>query len=133
MIVVIDTNVLLNCIPRQAKTRWLFEALRRGAFRFALSTEILQEYVEVFGAYYSPEVAENVVNLLLNQSNRIETSVAYRWNLIEDDPDDNKFVDCGVAAGARYVVTRDRHFRVLDRLGFPPIDRITPEAFRKLL
>lgn len=133
MIVVIDTNTLLACIPKQAKTRWLFDALRRGAFRFAYSTEILEEYEEVLGAYYAPEVAENVIALLINQPNRIETNVVYRWNLITDDPDDNKFIDCGVAAHARYVITRDRHFRVLDDLGFPPIKRISPEEFGKVL
>lgn len=79
---------MLACIPRPAKTRWLFDALRRGAFRFAYSTEILEEYEEVLGAYYAPEVAENVVALLINQPNRIETNVVYRWNLITDDPDD---------------------------------------------
>ena len=27
----------------------------------------------------------------------------YNWNLIKNDPDDNKFVDCAVAANAKYI------------------------------
>ena len=41
--------------------------------------------------------------------------------MIQADPDDNKFVDCAIAAGARYVVTNDHHFDVLRTIEFPKI------------
>ena len=33
-----------------------------------------------------------------------------KFNLITADPDDNKFIDCAVAAQAKYIVTEDRHY-----------------------
>ena len=41
----------------------------------------------------------------------------YRFNLLRD-PDDNKFVDCAVAAGADLLVTHDRGFDVLRQVAF---------------
>ena len=57
----------------------------------------------------------------------------YRWLLIPDDPDDNKFVDGAVAANADYIVTNDKHFRVLQDIAFPPVQAITLQEFEVLL
>ena len=40
----------------------------------------------------------------------------FRFGLIEQDPDDNKFVDCAIVAGAEYIVSEDAHFRVLETI-----------------
>jgi predicted nucleic acid-binding protein len=47
--------------------------------------------------------------------------VYVRWNLIAD-PDDNKFVDCYVAAGANYLLSHDSHFSVLRQTTFPKVN-----------
>lgn len=54
---------------------------------------------------------------------------AFRFNLITADPDDNKFVDCAVTAGATYIVSNDRHFRELERYDFPKVDVRTLAEF----
>ena len=44
-------------------------------------------------------------------------------NVIEDDPDDNKFVECALEGRAKYVVTRDTHLlRVKEYEGIKMID-----------
>ncbi|MCB0562358.1 MAG: PIN domain-containing protein, partial [Phaeodactylibacter sp.] len=48
----------------------------------------------------------------------------YKWNLIAEDPDDNKFVDCAVASNATFIVTHDRHFNVLKKVDFPKVEVI---------
>ena len=49
-------------------------------------------------------------------------------------PDDNKFVDCAIAAGTKFIVTNDRHYNVLLSLGFPKVDIIRlDEALEQLL
>jgi predicted nucleic acid-binding protein len=57
----------------------------------------------------------------------------YKWDLMVADPDDNKFVDCALNAGADYIVTNDRHFNVLKSLGFPPIKVINIETLKSIL
>jgi predicted nucleic acid-binding protein len=54
--------------------------------------------------------------------------------LIHADPDDNKFVDCAIAATARYVVSNDHHFDVLRlKKTFPTVDVINLKDFVELI
>lgn len=41
------------------------------------------------------------------------------FNLIKSDLDDNKFVNCAVAADAEYIVTNDTHFNILQDIPWP--------------
>lgn len=132
MIVVIDSNVLSACVPRASQHRWLFDALRAGAFRYGISTDILEEYEEHLGWYYSPKLAENVVEGLKNSRNAILVSPSYFWRFIEADPDDNKFVDCAIACAADYLITEDGHFKVLDSIAFPKVRRVTLAQFKQV-
>ena len=55
----------------------------------------------------------------------------FRFHLIEQDPDDNKFVDCAIVAGADYIVSEDAHFRVLSTIPFPKVNVILLDDFLK--
>ncbi len=55
--------------------------------------------------------------------------VYFKWAIITQDEDDNKFVDCALNGRAHYLVTDDRHFRVLKQIGFPPIQVIRTKDF----
>ena len=44
-------------------------------------------------------------------------------------PDDNKFVDCAIVAGADYIVSEDAHFRVLESIPFPNVSVKRLEEF----
>ena len=43
--------------------------------------------------------------------------------------DDNKFVDCAVAADAEYIVTNDTHFNDLKEIDWPKVSVITIKEF----
>jgi uncharacterized protein len=49
------------------------------------------------------------------------------------DPDDNKFVDCAIAANAKYIVTGDRHFNIMKSIDFLKLSIITAYDFQKIL
>lgn len=54
--------------------------------------------------------------------------------MITADPDDNKFVDCAIAATARYVVSNERHFNVLRlKETFPTVEVINLKNFLELI
>jgi predicted nucleic acid-binding protein len=53
----------------------------------------------------------------------------YHWQLIKQDPDDNKFADCAIAANADYLVTNDKHFNVLKQIQFPKLTVITAQKW----
>jgi putative PIN family toxin of toxin-antitoxin system len=133
MKVVLDTNCLLRVLPKNSPYRCLWDKFLYGKFELCYSTEILQEYEEVLSHYYFPKIAEFTIDVLLEAQNTIQITPYFKWNLITVDPDDNKFVDCALNAGADYIVTNDKHFNVLSKIEFPPIKVIDIEMFRNIL
>jgi len=84
-----------------------------GKYELALSNEILSEYIEVLERKANTTVAVNIAEVLLNRENIIRTEVYFSWGLIKEDEDDNKFVDCAIAANAKYIISNDKHFSIL--------------------
>lgn len=132
MRIVLDTNCLLQIVPRSAKHRWLFDLIKRGDIDLAITSEILFEYEEQLADFYAPVVADGVLQILDTLENIFPVQVFFKWNLITTDPDDNKFSDCAVAAGADYLVTYDRHFRILTDIEFPKIICVTLEELKTI-
>lgn len=66
---------------------------------------------------------------LLTLYNVEEIIPVFNWKLISQDPDNNKFVDCAIAANADYIVTNDKHFNVLKDIAFPKVNIITLQEF----
>ena len=65
--------------------------------------------------------------------NTVQIIRYFEWNVIEKDPDDNKFFDCAVAASADYIVSEDKHFNILVNIPFPSVSAIKIIEFRKIL
>lgn len=70
----------------------------------------------------------NVLNTI-SRPNVIRKDPHYTFALIEADKDDNKFVDCAIAANAKCIVTEDKHFRVLKNIPFPKVEVLGREEF----
>ena len=130
--VVLDTNVMLVAISPDSPHHWAFEAIARGEAVLHLSTEIALEYEEVVADHMGRDSADALTSFLDGSLYAVWTRAPYRWRLVTADPDDDKFVDCAIAAGA-IVVTEDRHFDVLRDVGFPPVRVVSLEGFRRLL
>ena len=131
--IVLDTNILLICLPTKSKYRPIFDNLMAGTFQLVISNEILSEYTEILGRKTNSVIANNVAELLLTLKNVRKSEVYYRWNLIKADADDNKSADCAVAANADFIVSNDRHFGELKKTDFPKINVINSENFLLLL
>ena len=129
---VIDTSVLLVSIGRQSKYHWLFQAFLNEEFDLLVTTPILLEYHEKIAEKTQPIVAENILKLILAKPNVIKVDVSYRWQIIEQDPDDNAFVDCAFSGNADYLISNDKHFNVLKTIDFPNIPLIKLDAFEAM-
>lgn len=95
-----------------------------------MTSEILFEYEEILTAKYSRNVAENFLIALRLLPNVHFVTVYFRWNLL-NDADDNKFIDCYVAAGADYLSTHDRDFNILKSVAFPPVNVLRLDFFHR--
>ncbi|MEA5461240.1 putative toxin-antitoxin system toxin component, PIN family [Arcicella sp. LKC2W] len=131
--VVLDTNVFLVSLAPQSPYAFIFDALLEQSFELVVSTDILAEYDEIISKRYDKQITNDVFELLLHLENVHQQTVYYQWNLIESDPDDNKFVDIFVASQADFLVTNDRHFNILQNIPFPPVNLIKAEVFLSLL
>jgi len=133
MRIVLDTNCLLPAIFDNSPYIWLWEAFGESKFSLCCSTEMLEEYEELLASFYSEEISESVINTIINANNFIPVIPYFKWNLITADPDDNKFADCALNAGADYIVTNDKHFNVLKAITFPYIKVVDIETFKSIL
>ncbi|ACT94418.1 PIN domain-containing protein [Dyadobacter fermentans] len=104
MNVVLDTNVLLVSLPSHSQYHPIFLGLLRKDYNLFFTNEILAE--EQIGRRLGVERTELQLSQLLFLSNVHAIEPFYHWQLIAQDPDDDKFVDCAVACGADFLVTK---------------------------
>lgn len=128
-LVVLDTNCLVQMLSVHSSYRPAWQAFREGKYELCVTNEILEEYQEILERVANEAVTYNVVNAIVRSPfTRFYTS-HFRFRLIEQDPDDNKFVDCAIVAGADYIVSEDAHFRVLEEIPFPKVYVIRLQRF----
>ncbi len=121
---VIDTNSLIQCISKRSRYHDIWLSLLDGRNNLCVSNEIIEEYEEILGRNVTPSFASLAVEVIINSPYTIFISPFYKFQAIIEDPDDDKFVDCAVAANARFLVTEDHHFNVLKNLDFSKVDLI---------
>lgn len=114
MTVVIDTNVLLVSISSKSESHSIFQSIMNREIELAVTQDILFEYEEIISRHIGIEAATNLIKALARLPNVNKINTYYFWQLINKDPDDNKFVDCAVAANAQYLVSDDSDFRIFE-------------------
>ena len=131
--IVLDTNCLLQVLPSKSPYHAVWTEVMTGQVSLCVNTEILNEYEEILAKKTTKEIAHNVVEAIARLSTTTYQEVYIHFGLIEQDLDDNKFVDCAVAADAEYIVTNDSHFRVLEEIPWPKVLISTLKDFVKQL
>jgi predicted nucleic acid-binding protein len=74
-------------------------------------------------------IAQNIIKAIIARPNTMKLDPHFQFRLIEQDVDDNKFVDCAIVANAEYIVTEDKHFKVLETIDFPKVAVIGLDTF----
>ena len=133
MRIVLDTNSLIMAISAKNLYHKAWLAFLYGKYTLCITNEIIEEYLEVISRNINPYVAEKIVSTILTRKNIIKLDPHFRFNLIEKDKDDNKFVDCAIAGNASYIVTEDHHFNILKEINFPRITVINIDDFIVIL
>jgi uncharacterized protein len=133
MKVVLDTNVVLRPISSKSVFAILLDELYLQTYSLVVSTEILFEYEEKIIHFFGKSIAKDFLDFLIMLPNVEKLDAFFQLNIIQIDPDDNKFVDCAFAGNAHYMVTDDKHFNILKQIDFPKIPVITAEEFKRIL
>lgn len=134
MNIVLDSNVILQVAFTRKPLKIVWDKLLDGAYTLCVTEDILYEYQEkVIDCFHNEQLANVLINTLLNSPHVKRVETFFRYNLIQADPDDNKFVDCALACNAKYIVTEDSHFAVLADIDFPKVDVISLLDFISIL
>jgi hypothetical protein len=131
--VVVDTNIFTSSLlntegnPRKVIDLWRFEKIT-----LCISKEILAEYFAVLGRFGMSEEPEGgeLVQLFQKRYNQVFLTSVPTILAISEDPADNKFIECAVAADAEYVISGDRH--LLNLKVFKGIRILPPTEFLKV-
>lgn len=126
--IVIDTNVFVSSFfggnPRQIIDLW-----KNGAITLCLSRPIVEEYVEVLKrlGLREAEELEELLRLFARGFNSLYAAKTPVLDIVRDDPDDNKFIECAVALHSKVIVSGDKHLLSLqDYMG---IKIVSPREF----
>jgi putative PIN family toxin of toxin-antitoxin system len=126
--VVVDTNVFVSSFfggkPRKIVALW-----KSGQVILCLSKPIIEEYVAVlerFGLQNEAELGE-LLSLFAQGHHTVFSARTPQLHVVEEDPDDNKFIECAVALKADFVISGDKSLLgIRDYMG---IRIVTPKDF----
>jgi hypothetical protein len=128
--VVIDTNIFVSSFmggnPRKVIDFW-----KKSEIILCLSSDILDEYVDVLkriGFINEGELTELLL-LFSKGFNILFTTKTPRIEVVKDDPDDDKFIECSVALSADFIITGDNDLLSLKR--YMSIKILSPLEFVK--
>lgn len=131
--IVLDTNCLIASLSKKGHYFPVWQGLHQGKYTLCVSNEILEEYEEILSQKTNPTIASNVIQVIINSPFVEFINTYFHFHLIEQDKDDNKFVDCAIAANAKYIVSEDAHFKQLKDIPFPTVNVIRLREFMNLL
>ena len=135
MKVVLDTNILVSGTFWTGDSFKILKKIDNKEIELILSQELIEEYNEVI---YSDEIIEKAKNkdLTLNSivqkiiSNAIIVEPKKNFDIIKEDSDDNRILECAVEWHVDYIITQDNHLLKLKE--FNKIKIVTPKEFLNL-
>ncbi len=133
MRIVLDTNSLIQSIPERSKFHHVWKSILSGKNILCVSNDILEEYNEILQRLAGQKTADIVLDVILRCPYVELITPYYHFQLISADLDDNKFVDCSIAAKAHFIVTNDHHFDILKQITFPAVDIISLKDFAEMI
>ena len=131
--IVLDTNCLISSLPKKGKYYQVWQDFFANKYILCYTNEILTEYEEILTQKLGQTIAQNIIKAIIARPNTLKFDPHFQFQLITQDVDDNKFVDCAIVANAQYIVTEDRHYNVLETINFPKVDVIDLDTFLRIL
>ena len=126
--IVIDTNVFISSFfsgnPKKIIDLW-----KNGIIKLCLSGEIVDEYVEVlkrFGLQNKSEL-QQLLKIFSEGHNIIFSATTPSLKIVEQDPDDNMFIECAVALECSHIISGDKHLKSVKN--YMGIKIVNPKEF----
>lgn len=110
MRITVDTNILISALGWNGAEAAVIEMVLDSSLELCLSAQILSEFYRVvkypkFG--FTDEEIDGFIGRLL--PNSIIVKPAQSVNVVDEDPDDNKIIECAVEGKSGYIISGDKH------------------------
>ncbi|MFC1814146.1 putative toxin-antitoxin system toxin component, PIN family [Thermodesulfobacteriota bacterium] len=128
MKIVLDTNVFISGVFFSGPPYKILKAWRNHKFQIIISMEILDEYYRVgeeLSAQFSDVDLDPILELFTTKAELIQAALLNEP--VCDDPNDDKFFACAIAAGANLIVSGDKH--LLRMSGYQGVEVVRPRQF----
>ena len=115
MRVVVDTNVFISGVFFGGKPRTVLESIVRGDIAAFASRAIIEEYsdtVQDLIGRKQGSLQQEALSAFVASLNVIETRTKV---IASRDPDDDKFIECALDAGALYIISGDKDLLSLEK------------------
>ena len=135
--VVFDTNIIISGLIANAGAPYqALEAWRRRDVVLLVSDAIIEEVVDVLARPFfrdKRQISRSDIARVKHALKMDATVVSpnTRLEVVGDDPDDNRIVECALDGGADYIVSGDHHLLELKR--FRDIQIVTAREFLTIL
>jgi uncharacterized protein len=119
MRVVLDTNVFISGIFWEGNfCSQIIDKWKNRKFELVSSREILEEFVNTlknFKIQMPEDMIEEWKYLIIKNSIMVEPTI--KLEIIKDDPEDNKFLEAGIAGNVDLIISQDKHLLNLEEYG----------------
>lgn len=123
MRVILDTNTLISAIIfKGGNEDKILHAAHNGNFKLIISLEIFKELKKVLSRpkfWLSQKQIGDALMHIIEIAEIVEPNI--KLDIIKEDPDDNKILECAVFAKADYIVSGDKHLLKLKNVNGIPI------------
>jgi len=122
-----DPNIFISDLVFGGRPLQLLDAARAGVAALAISDELLDEILRVLREKFrwSATMLDEAVELVGGFARRVRPTEPI--DAIAGDPDDNRVLECAVAAGSQFIVSGDSD--LLDLGAFRDIRILRVAAF----
>jgi len=135
--VVVDANVFVSAaLKPHSKPAKIIDLVKEGKIALIVSNLILEELRKVFRY---PKIRKEL-HLAINEIDEALAKIAQgavltpgnlKIRAVNDDPEDNRYLECAVEGQADYIISGDRHLTKLE--AFQGIIIIDPASFLELI
>lgn len=133
--VVIDANQFVSALLKpESNPAWVLGLAREGKIQLIMSSAVIDEiravllYPKIMKRHHrTPAQLDLFLEKLLKVA--VITQNEPKFDVIANDPSDNKYLECAVAGRADFIISGDRH--LTDLKFFQGIRIISPIHFRE--
>ncbi len=108
--IVLDTNIIISAFGWNGEPKKLLDKIIENEFEWIISQNQIEELSRVLNYNkfkFSDEQKERIKTIVLSISILVEPKE--KLNIINEDKDDNKILECAIEGKVGYIITGDSH------------------------